>query len=87
LEGKTEVEIKDAIKGNDKAYTDAEVDEIYQALINPAAARPKVKVNFGGFIPEYGKTFTKDEIEANSDIIDYLIDIKSGAVTVLEETT
>jgi hypothetical protein len=85
-EGKTEQEIKDAIGADDKVYTSAEVDEIYQALINPAAAKPKVKVNFGVYIPEQGKEFTKADIEGNSDIIDYLIDIKSGAITVLEDT-
>lgn len=42
----------------------------------------KVTVNFGVYIPSMGKSYTKEEIAADQNIINYLIEIKSEAVTV-----
>lgn len=43
----------------------------------------KVKVNFGVHIPELEKVYSKDELECDQDAIDYLIEIKSKAITVI----
>jgi hypothetical protein len=43
---------------------------------------PKVKVNFGVEIPGVGK-FTKEDIEADADIQEMLLEIGSQAVTKL----
>jgi hypothetical protein len=87
LEGKTEQEIKDAIALDEKKFTPEEVEEIFQAILNPepAALSSKYKVNYGVYIPEQAKEFTKEEIEADQDIIDYLVEIKSGAVSIIKE--
>lgn len=41
----------------------------------------KVIVNFGVYIPSMQKSFTKEEIEADPNIIDYLLSIGSQAVS------
>lgn len=45
----------------------------------------KVKVNFGVHIPEMGKVYSKEELECDQDAIDYLIEIKSAAISVVKE--
>lgn len=62
----------------DKAAKEAKAAAAKEAK----AAPPKVKVNFGVEIPGVGK-FTKEEIEADADIQNHLLEIGSGAVTKL----
>jgi hypothetical protein len=63
----------------------AEETEDKAAPVTGAAKVEGVKVNFGVSIPELGKTYTKDELETDQEAIDYLIEIKSKAVTVLSK--
>jgi hypothetical protein len=66
-----------------KAAADKAAKEATAAALKTAkAAAPKVKVNFGIEIPGVGK-FTKEEIEADADIQNHLLEIGSGAVTKL----
>jgi hypothetical protein len=89
--GKSEEEVKALLAADTKAaYTEAEIAEIYQELLKqpdptPAAPKVKVQVNYGVEITELRQSLTKEEIEADQSVIDYLIEIKSGAVTVLQE--
>ena len=87
INGKSEQEVRELLAADDKKYTPEEIDEIYQALLNPEApaVASKYTVNFGVYIPEHGQSYTKEEIEADQDIIDYLVDIKSGAVSIKKE--
>jgi hypothetical protein len=89
-EGKTEAEIKSAIAADEKGFKPEEVEEIYKALLTAgdepdSSTGGKVVVNFGVHIPEHGQAYTKEEIEANQDIIDYLLEIGSGAVSIIKE--
>jgi hypothetical protein len=88
-EGKTEAEIKTAIAADEKNFSADDVEFIFNALTaDPEENEPqagKYKVNFGVYIPEQAKEFTKEEIEADQDIIDYLVEIKSGAVSIIKE--
>lgn len=84
---KPEEAIKNDLAADDKMYTPEEIEEILQAIYTPepGAKSSKYKVNYGVYIPEQGKEFTKEEIEADQDIIDYLVEIKSGAVSIIKE--
>lgn len=88
IQGKSEQEIRELLAADDEKFTPEEVEEIYQELVNPKPPEVKSKytVHFGVYIPDHGKEFTKEEIEADQDIIDYLVDIKSGAVSIIEES-
>ena len=43
----------------------------------------KYTVNFGVYIPEMAKTYTKEELENDPDACAYLVEIGSQAVTEL----
>jgi hypothetical protein len=87
--GKPEEEVKALLAADDKAYTAAEIDEIYQALTAPeqpeATTPAKYKVNFPVHIAEYEQTFTAEEILNTPEVLEHLIKIKSAAVSVVKE--
>lgn len=43
----------------------------------------KVEVHFGAHIPELNKEYTRDEILNNEEVISYLLEIGSGAVSIV----
>ena len=48
-----------------------------------AKGATKYTVNFGVYIPEMQKTYTKEELENDTDACAYLVEIGSQAVTEL----
>jgi len=87
ISGKSEQEVRELLAADEKKFTSEEIDEIYQALLNPEPTKTvgKYQVNFGVYVPEHRRNFSKEEIEADQDIMDYLVDIKSGAVSIIKE--
>lgn len=87
--GKSEDEAKALLAADDKAYTAAEIDEIYQALTNPekpeTPTSAKYKVNFPVHIAEFEGTFTAEEILNTPEVLEHLINIKSAAISVVKE--
>jgi chorismate synthase len=77
-EAKAEKEAKaSAVKAEKEAKA-----AIAKAEKEAKSTSPKVKVNFGVEIPGVGK-FTKEDIEADADIQEMLLEIGSQAVTKL----
>lgn len=63
-------------------------DTIKDAVKNSLATLSdgkKVQVNFGVNVPELGKNYTKDELLTDEDAIRYLLEIGSGAVSIVKE--
>jgi len=79
-DGKTDAEVKAALKADEKVYTDEQIDSIYDAIVAPSAGSGKFKVVEGKSFrdkDDFSKEYSEDsDISGLSqERIDHLISI------------
>lgn len=79
-DGKTDAEVKTALKADEKGYTDDQIDSIYDAIIAPPAKPSSYKVAEGKSFrdkDDFSKEYTEksDISHLSQDRIDHLVSI------------
>lgn len=70
-DGKTDLEVKAEIAKDDRNFTDVQIDEIYEAILNPAPVATVKKYSYTVIVPFRCITDFSKEIEEGKDVSDF----------------